>query len=213
METLPATVTAQGQANPGQMPEIAAQGSSFRIGTFNFGNAGPDNSEGTLSAARDQAELEAACQADEQQAASAFDNSPTSEGSQPDAEIEQAAGPGHVSPVNPVIAKLRPSVQQKALKTHATMSFRHKLADKAFQMGSGPDNGEKTFMKALVEKLAAAGLKPPTIMLEYDSINVEADALVGSANIPSLSNVFMGTFKVKPYLTCIHVVVQGCAEP
>ena len=32
--------------------------------------------------------------------------------------------------------------------------------------------------------------------VEYDNINVEADALVGSASIPSLTNVALGTLKV-----------------
>lgn len=36
----------------------------------------------------------------------------------------------------------------------------------------------------------------PEVTVEYDNINVEADALVGSASIPSLSNVALGILKV-----------------
>ena len=40
------------------------------------------------------------------------------------------------------------------------------------------------------------GVQLPEVTVEYDNINVEADALVGSASIPSLSNVALGILKV-----------------
>ena len=44
--------------------------------------------------------------------------------------------------------------------------------------------------------LLCAGVILPEVTVEYDNINVEADALVGSASIPSLSNVALGIIKV-----------------
>ncbi len=207
METLPANVTAESDSYGLQSAPYTVPRPSFGIGSFKFGTGEPTASGDTVSAARDQAELEAACH-DEQRIGDS-NSSETLQSSKMDptdqtAQVNLADNPGsihvaHVGEVpalNPVIAKLRPSAQQKALKSHATLSFRQKLADKAFQMGSGTTNNEKSFLKTLVDKLAAIGLKPPTVMLEYDRVNVEADALVGSANIPSLSNVFVGTMKV-----------------
>ena len=44
--------------------------------------------------------------------------------------------------------------------------------------------------------LLSSGVQLPEVTVEYDNINVEADALVGSASIPSLSNVALGILKV-----------------
>lgn len=42
----------------------------------------------------------------------------------------------------------------------------------------------------------AAGAEIPTVTVEYNNINIDADALVGSASIPSLTNVALGILKV-----------------
>ena len=46
-------------------------------------------------------------------------------------------------------------------------------------------------------KLHAAGVSLPEVTIEYNNINVDADALLGSNSIPSLTNVAVGLFKVR----------------
>ena len=43
----------------------------------------------------------------------------------------------------------------------------------------------------------AAGVSLPEVTIEYNNINVDADALLGSNSIPSLTNVAVGLFKVR----------------
>lgn len=44
---------------------------------------------------------------------------------------------------------------------------------------------------------ASAGIELPSVTVEYNNINIDADALVGSASIPSLTNVALGILKVR----------------
>ncbi|KAK9826588.1 hypothetical protein WJX74_004476 [Apatococcus lobatus] len=192
METLPANVTAEAEVYGNQgRPNLVTPRPSIRIGGFEFGLPATFAAEGSGTAERDQIELEEACRIEEeatgpQATASSVITSPLAETNSP--------GPPELPQLNSVVAKLRPDIKQRAQHVHATLSFRQKLAEEAFQMGAGGTTG-KSFLQTLVDKLAAAGLKPPTVTVEYQKLNVEADALVGSANIPSLTNVFAATLK------------------
>ena len=46
-------------------------------------------------------------------------------------------------------------------------------------------------------KLHTAGVSLPEVTIEYNNINVDADALLGSNSIPSLTNAAVGLFKVR----------------
>ena len=191
METLPANTTAETELYaPGSL-DFSAPRPSFQIGSFRFGNQATAGPEESSSAVRDQADLEAAC-TQEQQLDVVDGHSPsvlTNVLSQGDDNRSVAA------PVPAVPRAGATGAGRAAHRVHATHSLRRKLADSAFQMGSGGD-ADKTFLRSMVDRLTTAGLKPPTVLVEYDQLNVEADALVGSANIPSLSNVLVGTLKV-----------------
>lgn len=205
METLPANITAEaevyGQANPGLGKQLA----SIRVGGFEFGLPATFAAEDSRPAERDQVELEEACKSEQK-----GQRQQTAVASVTAAPVSAVGSPAlpELSHLMPVVAKLRTGAKERAQHVHATLSFRQKLAEEAFQMGAGGTTG-KSFLQTLVEKLAAAGLKPPTVTVEYMGLNVEADALVGSANIPSLPNVVTATLKVGPIdlhdTPCSHI--------
>ena len=62
-----------------------------------------------------------------------------------------------------------------------------------------------------MSSILAAGISLPEVTVEYNNINVEADALVGSASIPSLSNVALGICKVCVWLPAPKVLALTAA--
>lgn len=184
METLPANVTAEAEVYGRPSLPLVNPRPSREIGSFKFGLPAIFAAEEAGPAERDQEELEAACRSEDRNEGPQAEASPVLTAPMP---VPPASGGPVASP--------RPGAKDKARRGHANLSFRQKLAEEAFQMGAGGTSG-KSFLQTLVEKLAAAGLKPPTVTVEYVKVNVEADALVGSANIPSLSNVAAAALKV-----------------
>ncbi|DBB03271.1 TPA: hypothetical protein ACH3X3_010666 [Trebouxia sp. C0006] len=67
-----------------------------------------------------------------------------------------------------------------------------RYASKIVKMGN---DGKEPFYEHLGRRIRESGVQLPEVTVEYDNINVEADALVGSASIPSLSNVALGILK------------------
>ena len=195
METLPANVTAEADVYGRPSLHLVQSRPGIEIGSFKFGLPAVFAKEEAWPAERDQVELEEACKSEDLNDGNTSDASPGT--TAPPPALHDSAGPEGPR-VNPIVANLRSGATEKARHVHATLSFRQKLADEAFQMGAGGTT-EKSFLQTLVEKLAAAGLKPPTVTVEYMKVNVEADALVGSANIPSLSNVAAAALKVGPH--------------
>lgn len=192
METLPANVTAEAEVYGRTSLPLVNPRPSRDIGSFKIGLPAIFAAEEAGPAARDQKELEEACRLEEH--IKGPQGGATQAVTMPSPGPPAAGGPESPQ-LNPVVAGLRPGLKDKGRRGHATLSFRQRLAEEAFQMGAGGTTG-KSFLQTLVEKLAAAGLKPPTVTVEYTKVNVEADALVGSANIPSLSNVAAATLKV-----------------
>ncbi len=59
-------------------------------------------------------------------------------------------------------------------------------------------------MDRLGEKLEAYGIQPPSVEVVYQGLNVETDASVGSASIPTLISPIIGLVKVR--LQCTRTV-------
>ncbi|KAK9829450.1 hypothetical protein WJX72_005937 [[Myrmecia] bisecta] len=68
-----------------------------------------------------------------------------------------------------------------------------KMASKIMLMGQDKDKGG--FLERFQKVMARHGIDVPTVTVEYHKLCVEADALIGSAGIPSLTNVALGTLK------------------
>mmetsp|Transcript_4643 Transcript_4643/g.13342 ORF Transcript_4643/g.13342 Transcript_4643/m.13342 type:complete len:1521 (-) Transcript_4643:659-5221(-) len=76
---------------------------------------------------------------------------------------------------------------------HMGRAERESLADALLSMGRGKGD-EKTFFDHLARRLQAAGVQLPTVQLEYSRLTLEADASVGSAALPSLTNTVKSVF-------------------
>ena len=78
---------------------------------------------------------------------------------------------------------------------HARVRSTDKAALAGAMLDIGKQTGGPTFAERLAMLFREAGLQPPQVTLEYRDLCVEADALVGSANMPSLSNTFNNALK------------------
>lgn len=58
------------------------------------------------------------------------------------------------------------------------------------------EDGELTFLNRLAARLKKAEVDIPTVTVEFRDLCVQADALVGSAALPTLSNVVVRALKV-----------------
>lgn len=58
------------------------------------------------------------------------------------------------------------------------------------------EDGELIFLNRLAARLEQAGVHIPTVTVEFKDLCVQADALVGSAALPTLSNVVLRAVKV-----------------
>lgn len=65
-------------------------------------------------------------------------------------------------------------------------SHMEKMADKMMKMGI--DGGTDTFIERLAKRLEREKVALPSVMIQYEHINVETDAFAGSAAMPSLYN-------------------------
>lgn len=59
------------------------------------------------------------------------------------------------------------------------------------------EEGNLTFLSRLAKRMEQTKVDIPTITLEYQDLVVDANALVGSAANPSISNSALSAFKVK----------------
>lgn len=68
------------------------------------------------------------------------------------------------------------------------------LALKIVARGEG---GIEVFFKKLNSYLDSMGVNRPTLAVRYKNLTVEADALVGSAGLPTLANTFRSVLLVR----------------
>ncbi|CAD7702122.1 unnamed protein product [Ostreobium quekettii] len=71
---------------------------------------------------------------------------------------------------------------------HLSRGEMEELAEQLVKLGSGPGNGRLTFMERLASRLEQKKISIPSVTVEVRNLSVEADAVVGSQAIPSLTN-------------------------
>ncbi|KAK9807392.1 hypothetical protein WJX73_000014 [Symbiochloris irregularis] len=87
-------------------------------------------------------------------------------------------------------AKEEPSHKSKALNPAEVQ----RLATQVLNVGKGED-GERDFVEKLGALLRDSGVKLPSVTIEYSGLEVEVDALLNKASIPTLYNAVLNTVK------------------